>query len=234
MTDQPAAAAAEPQAGPSTFAEKHVQRTLDLLAHERDVDLEQTSLLASKCSPKLLEQRGLAILNLQVANLSIGLGGKTLVELERWMKGPLPAHSFRNGDTCEILAGTSSSDNVSKSTKGKGKEADASNKLQGIVYRTHEDRVIVALDSKEKDDKDFDIPQKCRLCVYASRARNRNACSSARSTKAKACEYSHLRSYGEDPPAPAQASLSCFSYSFQSCPSPVRPEEACLHRYASR
>lgn len=166
MAEKPAEQAVQ-EAGPSTFAEKHVHRTLDLLAHERDVDLAQTSLLVSKCSPKLLESRGLAILNLQVANVSIGLGGKTLIELERWMKGPLPAHGFRNGDTCEILAGNA---DANKPAKGKGKEKEGSEagKLQGIVYRTHEDRVIVALDSKDKDEKDLDIPEKCRLCVYAS------------------------------------------------------------------
>lgn len=177
------------EAGPSTFAEKHVQRTIDLLVVERDVDLAQTSLLVSKCSPKLLEQRGLAILNLQVANVSIGLGGKTLIELERWMKGPLPAHSFRNGDTCEILAGGADSGVKSGSGKGKGKAdaADAMNKLQGIVYRTHEDRVIIALDSREKDgnDKDLDIPEKCRLCVYASRLNGNASSSRTRINKAK-------------------------------------------------
>ena len=36
-------------------------RQLHLLAAERQAEIDQTSLLASNCSPKLLEKRGLAI-----------------------------------------------------------------------------------------------------------------------------------------------------------------------------
>lgn len=147
-----------------TPAEAHVQRTLDLLAFERDTDLAQTSLLVSKCSPKLLESGGLAILNLQACNVSIGLGGKTLVELERWMKGPLPSHGFRNGDTCEILS--SGNDNSKQTKKGKGKEKEESSSpgLQGVVYRVQEDKIVIALDQdRDRDEKDFEIPEKCRL-----------------------------------------------------------------------
>lgn len=150
-----------------TPAEAHIQRTLDLLAFERDTDLAQTSLLVSKCSPRLLESRGLAILNLQASNVSIGLGGKTLVELERWMKGPLPSHGFRNGDTCEVLSGTSDSSKPNKKGKGKEKEEASSASgpgLQGVVYRVQEDKIIIAIDQgKDREDKDFEIPEKCRL-----------------------------------------------------------------------
>jgi hypothetical protein len=38
-----------------------LSRHLDLLVAERQAEIDQTSLLASKCSPKLLEKRGLAI-----------------------------------------------------------------------------------------------------------------------------------------------------------------------------
>lgn len=155
-----------PAASTSTLspAEAHIQRTLELLAFERDTDLAQTSLLVSKCSPKLLESRGLAILNLQACNVSIGLGGKTLVELERWMKGPLPSHGFRNGDTCEILPSGSEAGKPAKKGKGKEKEDVSSIGLQGVVYRVQEDKIVIALDQdKDRDEKDFDIPEKCRL-----------------------------------------------------------------------
>lgn len=151
-------------------AEAHIQRTIDLLQQERDTDLAQTSLLSSKCSPKLLEARGLAILNLQVTNISVGLGGKTIVELERWMKGPLPSHSFRNGDICEIL-GNDAGVNQPTSSKGKGKANDKSQdspeaaKFQATVYRVHEEKLVVAMDSKDKDDQDPILPEKCRWCA---------------------------------------------------------------------
>ena len=48
-----------------------------LLQLERASEEEQTRLLNSKCSPKLLEQRGLAILGLGVSAVNVGLGGKT-------------------------------------------------------------------------------------------------------------------------------------------------------------
>jgi len=50
------------------------QRTL--LQAERQAEVEQSSLLLSSCSPKLLEKKGLALLGLGVVNMGLGLGGK--------------------------------------------------------------------------------------------------------------------------------------------------------------
>lgn len=58
-----------------------ISRQLALLKKERDVEIERTSLLLSKCGPKLLEQKGLALGGLGVAAINIGLGGKTFVRL---------------------------------------------------------------------------------------------------------------------------------------------------------
>lgn len=143
-----------------------VERTLALLAFERDVDLAQTSLLASKCSPKLLQSKGLALLSLAPSSISVGLGGKTLVELQRSIRGmQLPAHTFRTGDTAEIV-----DESTVKSKDGNKKQqqqATDTTSLQGVVYKVHEDRIVVALNQKSgsTDDKDPEIPQKCTLCV---------------------------------------------------------------------
>jgi DNA polymerase alpha-associated DNA helicase A len=51
-------------------------RQRELLAVERQAEVEQSSLLISNCSPKLLERKGLALLGLAVVQVSIGLGGK--------------------------------------------------------------------------------------------------------------------------------------------------------------
>ena len=51
-------------------------RQLHLLSQEKEAEIERTSLLISKCSHKLLEQRGLALGGLGVASVAIGLGGK--------------------------------------------------------------------------------------------------------------------------------------------------------------
>lgn len=47
-----------------------------LLTLERGAEEEQTRLLNSNCSPKLLEQRGLALNGLGVSAINVGLGGK--------------------------------------------------------------------------------------------------------------------------------------------------------------
>ena len=51
-------------------------RQLHLLSQEKEAEIERTSLLISKCSHKLFEQRGLALGGLGVASVAIGLGGK--------------------------------------------------------------------------------------------------------------------------------------------------------------
>lgn len=53
-----------------------LDRQTDLLKHERDAEIERTSLLLSSCGPKLLERKGLALGALSVASIRIGLGGK--------------------------------------------------------------------------------------------------------------------------------------------------------------
>ena len=53
-----------------------IKRQRDLLVRERDAEAEQSALLLTNCGPKLLEQKGLAILGLGIASINIGLGGK--------------------------------------------------------------------------------------------------------------------------------------------------------------
>ena len=59
----------------SAFIDRH----LFLLSQERDVEVERTALVNSKCGPKLLEQKGLALNGLGVASIGVGLGHKTWV-----------------------------------------------------------------------------------------------------------------------------------------------------------
>ena len=56
---------------------KFLERQRHLLAAERQAEIERSSLLLSNCGPRLLEQKGLALLNLGIASINIGLGGKT-------------------------------------------------------------------------------------------------------------------------------------------------------------
>lgn len=61
-----------PSADISVFFDRH----LHLLQEERDAEIEQNAVLLSNCSPKLLEKRGLAVLNLMVMNIQVGMGGR--------------------------------------------------------------------------------------------------------------------------------------------------------------
>jgi DNA polymerase alpha-associated DNA helicase A len=64
-----------PTARVSAFVDRH----LSLLSQERDTEVERTSLVFSKCGPKLLEQKGLALNGLGIASIGVGLGNKTCV-----------------------------------------------------------------------------------------------------------------------------------------------------------
>lgn len=67
----------EPQQPTGADLKAFLERHQYLLRLERDEEEEQTRLLNSNCSPKLLEQRGLALGSLGVSSISVGLGGKT-------------------------------------------------------------------------------------------------------------------------------------------------------------
>ena len=54
-----------------------INRHRTLLTKEREAEVERSSLLLSNCGPKLLEQKGLALVGLGVIGVNIGLGGKT-------------------------------------------------------------------------------------------------------------------------------------------------------------
>lgn len=54
-----------------------IARQRQLLAKERDAEIERSSLLLSNCGPKLLEQKGLSLGGLGIVGVNIGLGGKT-------------------------------------------------------------------------------------------------------------------------------------------------------------
>lgn len=58
-----------------------IARQRHLLDAERESDLERSSLVLTSCGPKLLELKGLALNNLGVVSVSIGLGGKRFISL---------------------------------------------------------------------------------------------------------------------------------------------------------
>lgn len=74
--------------------EAFINRHHKLLTKEREAEIDRSSLLLSNCGPKLLEQKGLALIGLGVVGVNIGLGGKTLVADE------LPTLDMISDSTC--------------------------------------------------------------------------------------------------------------------------------------
>ncbi|KAI0826200.1 P-loop containing nucleoside triphosphate hydrolase protein [Irpex lacteus] len=150
------------------FIAKHKQ----LLAKEREAEVERTSLLLSSCAPSLLEQKGLALGNLGVANVNIGLGGKTLVELERptaYHSTPLfPPHNFRPGDLARVEDHVTTT-NSKKTNKGKkvAESSHGSRAAEGVVYKVSDIRIVIAIDSGDSSD-DLDLPDRCRVVKLAN------------------------------------------------------------------
>ncbi|KAF8270589.1 P-loop containing nucleoside triphosphate hydrolase protein [Lactarius quietus] len=154
----------------SSFIDKH----LDLLSRERDAEIGRTSLVVSKCGPKLLEQKGLALNGLGVANIGVGLGNKTLVELERpsayHTVTTLPPHTFRPGDLASVeenqVVPARKSRKSNKATNASG--LDKTPTVEGVVYKVSESRIIIAVDPSHSDFSDFELPERCRVLKLAN------------------------------------------------------------------
>ncbi|KAG6914845.1 hypothetical protein DXG01_014977 [Tephrocybe rancida] len=139
-----------------------------LLKAERDAEIERTSLLLSNCGPKLLEQKGLSLGGLGIVGINIGLGGKTLVELERpaaYHTNPaFPPHTFRPGDLARIESNVSS---TAKKIK-KPSTDETRSQPEGVVYKVSDSRIVIAVDSSETSSEDLDLPERCRVVKLAN------------------------------------------------------------------
>ncbi|KAL8290332.1 hypothetical protein RQP46_002590 [Phenoliferia psychrophenolica] len=166
----PTPAPPPPLRAPSDI-EHFINRLVDLTEQEREVEEGESRLLFSSCPFSLLEKRGLALGNLAIAKTSIGLGGKTLIDLERpahlHSTSTFPPHSFRPGDLASIVDHSISGNG----TKGKGKPAKESPAIEGVVWKVLETRIVVALnrgrggDAKEEDTE---LPERIRLLKVAN------------------------------------------------------------------
>ncbi|EKM56705.1 uncharacterized protein PHACADRAFT_207896 [Phanerochaete carnosa HHB-10118-sp] len=151
-----------------SFVDRHRQ----LLLKEREAEIERTSLLLTNCSPSLLEQKGLALGSLGVANVSVGLGGKTLVELERptaYSNTPLfPSHTFRPGDLARVEEHVSTSGAKKVAKTKKPTETKSSRSAEGVVYKVSDVRIVIAIDVSESSTEDLDLPDRCRVVKLAN------------------------------------------------------------------
>lgn len=90
-----------------------------------------------------LEAAGVALLNLKVTERKSGLGGRTLITLEKQrggVKGLLPTHRFTSGDIIAIRD--------SSSAKGANKGEQQSGDERALVYRAFDTHIVVAADGE--------------------------------------------------------------------------------------
>lgn len=154
-----------------------ISRQRALLSLEREAEIERTFLLLTSCTPRLLEQKGLALGNLGVVSAGIGLGGKTLVELERpaafHSSQLFPSHTFRPGDVARVEENVSLA--LPKKQAGKTKKAQTadtdaktSRTAEGVVYKVTDTRIVIALDPPDSGDVDVEFPERCRVVKLAN------------------------------------------------------------------
>lgn len=147
----------------STDKQKLCEDYLHALGEERQADMAETSEALSTLPPKNLARKGLAVLNLNLASVSTGLGGRTIMLLE-------PDSAINKDDDLDM--GTIRiGDNVRVAVQpggggggggGKGKSADKTdnksgdkdlkrNSIEGTVLKTTRKNVSIAVDEKYED-----------------------------------------------------------------------------------
>ncbi|KAK0484742.1 P-loop containing nucleoside triphosphate hydrolase protein [Armillaria novae-zelandiae] len=148
-----------------------IERERFLLAQERSAEIQRSSLLLSNCGPKLLEQKGLSLAGLGVLAVNVGLGGKTLVELERptaYHTTPIfPPHTFRPGDLARIETNVTANSAQKKSKKSVASSETQSSEVEGVVYKISDTRIVIAIDPSDSSD-DLDLPERCRVLKIAN------------------------------------------------------------------
>ncbi|KAL5514803.1 hypothetical protein ACEPAG_2119 [Sanghuangporus baumii] len=149
------------------------ERQLELLNDEREAEVAQNILLLSKCSLKLLEQKGLALLNLTPVNIQVGMGGRNLIELARSpafaasQDAPLHPHTFRPGDLGRLEKSVPTKAVMAKKeTRQRIREASL---VEGVVYKVTDSRIILAVDPQgQHSSEDFELPSACNLIKLAN------------------------------------------------------------------
>ncbi|KAI6015013.1 AAA domain-containing protein [Pisolithus orientalis] len=169
--------ASDPSSDTAESLRAFISRQRTLLSLEREAEIERTSLLLTNCTPRLLEQKGLALGSLGVVSAGIGLGGKTLVELERpaafHSSQLFPPHTFRPGDIARVeenfsLALPKKQAGKTKKAQNADTDAKTSRSAEGVVYKVTDTRIVIALDPPDSGDTDVEFPDRCRVVKLAN------------------------------------------------------------------
>jgi DNA polymerase alpha-associated DNA helicase A len=126
---------------------------LSLLSSELAAETASTAALLDTTSPTTLARAGFAILNLVISAQRIGLGGKTVIELEQdhaiGNAGEMGDHGIKVGDIVRV--GEQPKGNERKKEKA-GMEGRG---VEGVVVRVGQRGVQMALGHDEGDGDDL-------------------------------------------------------------------------------
>jgi len=127
----------------ATFA----TRQLALLDRELAAELSSTAQLASQSSPAALQRAGLAILNLCISAQRMGLGGKTVLDLQldSAIGAELPEHGLRVGDIVGVR------EQVGGAAKRKEKAEVEKKGVDAVVVKCTPAGLSVALNQEEAE-----------------------------------------------------------------------------------
>lgn len=153
----------------STSPTSFLSHLIHLVELELSAEESQSTLLLSSSPLFLLQRSGLALLNLS-PSISVGLGGKQLVELTRsnaWHTdtrfGP---HDFRVGDLARIeLTGGGQKKGISK-----GKEKEGTEGRDAVVYKVGNEKIVLVLqeDKNEEENGMMEWGEKVNMYVSSS------------------------------------------------------------------
>ncbi|GAA6016174.1 hypothetical protein JCM11491_003756 [Sporobolomyces phaffii] len=141
-----------------------------LVEQEQLAEEHESSLLLTETPLSVLVRAGLALTNLSPASngTSIGLGGKTLVELGKngafHSDARFGPHDFRVGDLARVRNGTSAAGTSAGAAgkrkggggkgKEKGKDGEDEPGIDAVVYKVGNEKITLVLDDKRDDDPD--------------------------------------------------------------------------------
>ncbi|EGG02467.1 uncharacterized protein MELLADRAFT_38533 [Melampsora larici-populina 98AG31] len=157
----------------NTGLDKWLKAQLRLLRLERDSEKVEFDLLTSdkvkQGQTKLLERMGISIGGLGVKSTSIGLGGKTTIELERpaqYHTDPkIPYHTFRPGLPAGIIDHDLSSGKA-KGVNTKTSKLDKITIIEGVVSKVSDTSITLFLSSNQ-DSNPPELPARCRIIKLA-------------------------------------------------------------------
>lgn len=118
---------------------------LALLTAELAAETASTTTLLASTSPTTLARTGLAIANLVISSQRTGLGGKTVLELEKdhAVGNEIGQHDIRVGDIVRVGMQPKGDEKKKEKSEMKG--------LEGVVIRAGQKSVQVALGNEDAD-----------------------------------------------------------------------------------